>query len=32
MKDAYSFHRDIADFDLFYADIKKVYMRVFERL
>jgi len=32
MKDAYSFHKDIEDFDIFYDEIKKVYMRVFERL
>jgi len=32
MKDAYSFHRDIEDFDRFYAEVKRVYMRVFERL
>lgn len=32
MKDAYSFHASIEDFDSFYEDVKKVYMRVFERL
>ena len=32
MKDAYSFHADIEDFDSFYADVKKVYTRCFERL
>ncbi len=32
MKDAYSFHASIEDFDAFYADVKQVYMRVFERL
>jgi len=32
MKDAYSFHKDIADFEVFYEDIKDVYMRVFSRL
>lgn len=32
MKDAYSFHANIEDFEVFYEDIKKVYMRVFERL
>jgi len=32
MKDAYSFHTDIGDFDEFYSDVKKVYTRCFERL
>jgi len=32
MKDAYSFHANIEDFDSFYAEVKQVYMRVFERL
>jgi prolyl-tRNA synthetase len=32
MKDAYSFHTDIEDFDAFYADVKKVYTRCFESL
>jgi len=32
MKDAYSFHVNIEDFEVFYEDIKKVYMRVFDRL
>jgi prolyl-tRNA synthetase len=32
MKDAYSFHANIEDFEVFYEDIKQVYMRVFERL
>lgn len=32
MKDAYSFHANIEDFDAFYEDIKQVYLRVFERL
>jgi prolyl-tRNA synthetase len=32
MKDAYSFHANIEDFEVFYEDIKKVYMRVFDRL
>ncbi len=32
MKDAYSFHTDIKDFEVFYEDIKDVYMRVFTRL
>jgi prolyl-tRNA synthetase len=32
MKDAYSFHADIEDFDTFYAEVKKVYMKVFTRL
>jgi prolyl-tRNA synthetase len=32
MKDAYSFHANIEDFDVFYAEMKKVYMRVFDRL
>lgn len=32
MKDAYSFHANIEDFEVFYENIKKVYMRVFDRL
>ncbi len=32
MKDAYSFHRDITDFDEFYEWVKKAYMNVFTRL
>ncbi len=32
MKDAYSFHANIEDFEVFYEEIKKVYMRVFDRL
>ena len=32
MKDAYSFHKDMADFDSFYEDMKQVYMNVFTRL
>jgi len=32
MKDAYSFHASIEDFDSFYSDVKQVYMKVFERL
>ena len=32
MKDAYSFHRDIKDFDEFYEGVKKAYFSVFERL
>lgn len=32
MKDAYSFHADIDDFDTFYDEVKNVYMRCFERL
>lgn len=32
MKDAYSFHSDIKEFETFYEEVKKVYMRVFERL
>ena len=32
MKDAYSFHKDRADFEAFYEDIKGVYMKIFERL
>jgi prolyl-tRNA synthetase len=32
MKDAYSFHKNITDFEVFYEDIKDVYMRVFMRL
>lgn len=32
MKDAYSFHADIEDFEKTYEDIKKVYIKIFERL
>lgn len=32
MKDAYSFHKDMKDFDDFYEEVKKVYMKVFDRL
>lgn len=32
MKDAYSFHSDIKEFETFYEEVKKVYMRVFDRL
>lgn len=32
MKDAYSFHANIEDFDTFYSEVKNVYMRVFHRL
>lgn len=32
MKDAYSFHKDIQDFEIFYEEVKKVYLRCFERL
>jgi len=32
MKDAYSFHASREDFDKFYADVKQVYLRCFERL
>lgn len=32
MKDAYSFHATREDFNTFYAEVKKVYMRCFERL
>lgn len=32
MKDAYSFHTSVEDFDSFYEEVKKVYMRVYERL
>ncbi len=32
MKDAYSFHADIDDFDKTYEDIKQVYLRIFDRL
>ena len=32
MKDAYSFHKDIKDFEKFYEWAKKVYTRIFERL
>ena len=32
MKDAYSFHKDIEDFEVFYEWAKKVYTKIFERL
>jgi prolyl-tRNA synthetase len=32
MKDAYSFHSDIKEFETFYEEVKNVYMRVFDRL
>lgn len=32
MKDAYSFHANIEDFDAFYTNVKQVYMNVFTRL
>lgn len=32
MKDAYSFHRTYEDFEIFYEDVKRVYMNVFARL
>ncbi|MBS9784146.1 proline--tRNA ligase [Candidatus Gracilibacteria bacterium] len=32
MKDAYSFHTNIEDFEKFYETVKDVYMRVFDRL
>ena len=32
MKDAYSFHKDIEDFDVFYEGVKKAYMSTFTRL
>jgi prolyl-tRNA synthetase len=32
MKDAYSFHADIEDFEVFYENVKDVYMKVFDRL
>lgn len=32
MKDAYSFHQNIEDFEKFYEEVKKVYMRIFDRL
>jgi prolyl-tRNA synthetase len=32
MKDAYSFHENIEDFDKFYEKVKKVYMNVYNRL
>ncbi|MDR2411689.1 MAG: hypothetical protein LBD88_03860 [Candidatus Peribacteria bacterium] len=32
MKDAYSFHSNIEDFEVFYEEIKKVYMNVYNRL
>lgn len=32
MKDAYSFHADMQDFDENYEDVKKVYTRIFDRL
>jgi len=32
MKDAYSFHADIKDFEGFYENVKDVYMKIFDRL
>ncbi|MDC0506056.1 proline--tRNA ligase [Candidatus Gracilibacteria bacterium] len=32
MKDAYSFHASIEDFDTFYENTKDVYMKIFDRL
>jgi len=32
MKDAYSFHKDIEDFEVFYEKVKEVYTNVFDRL
>ncbi len=32
MKDMYSFHESQADFDLYYEQVKKAYLKVFERL
>jgi prolyl-tRNA synthetase len=32
MKDMYSFHKDQADFDTFYAKAKEAYLRVYKRL
>ena len=32
MKDAYSFHKDVEDFDVFYEWVKQAYMNVFTRL
>jgi prolyl-tRNA synthetase len=32
MKDAYSFHSDMADFDKNYEEIKKVYTKIYDRL
>jgi prolyl-tRNA synthetase len=32
MKDAYSFHIDDAEFSEYYEGMKKVYLKVFERL
>lgn len=32
MKDAYSFHRNIEDFDQFYTGAQQAYMNVFSRL
>jgi prolyl-tRNA synthetase len=32
MKDAYSFHADMEDFDKNYEDIKQVYTKIFDRL
>ena len=32
MKDAYSFHSNIEDFETFYETVKEVYMRIYDRL
>ena len=32
MKDAYSFHANKEDFDVFYSDMKEIYLKIFERL
>jgi prolyl-tRNA synthetase len=32
MKDAYSFHIDDVEFSEYYEGIKKVYLKIFERL
>ncbi len=32
MKDAYSFHADMENFQEFYEDVKKVYLKIYERL
>ncbi len=32
MKDAYSFHIDMKDFENFYEEVKEVYMKIFDRL
>lgn len=32
MNDAYSFHASVEDFDNFYAEVKKIYLRIYDRL